>query len=86
MSQTKLKIIRFLVKISLKFGKGLFLSSRFVQISRKIADKALENSLANDEITKIQESGEIKEIEVQKLLKLKGIASSANLFCFKSLP
>ena len=37
-------------------------------------------------ITKIPESGEIKEIEVQKLLKLKGIAGSASLFCFKTLP
>ena len=54
MSQILLGIIRFFAKIFLKFGKGLFLSSRFVQMSRKIADKALENSLANDEICEIQ--------------------------------
>ena len=30
--------------------------------------------------------GEIKEIDVQKLLKLEGITGSASLFCYKTLP
>ena len=54
MTQIRLRVIRFFAKISLKFGKGFFLSSRFIQTSRKIADKALENSLPNDEIYEIQ--------------------------------
>ena len=54
MAKVKLTIFRFLVKVFLKFGKRFFLSSRFVQISRKIADLALKSSLEEGEICEIQ--------------------------------
>jgi FkbM family methyltransferase len=54
LNKIKLAIFRFFTKVLLKFGKRFFLSSRFVQVSRKIADLALKNSLEEGEICEIQ--------------------------------
>ena len=70
MRQTwKLLFIRGISKILLKIGKNFFLSSRFVQISKKIADLVLKS--VDDEIFEIQ-GFKIKRTKNMRYLILAG--------------
>ena len=53
-SGIKLKLIRYISKFLLKIGKKFILSSSLVQVSRKIADLALKNTIPDNEVFEIQ--------------------------------